>query len=490
MPRDGSNVRPLRPEAGISDEGFEALKQLVNHEAEQALLGALLINNAAYDRVCDKLSFEDFAHPLHGQIYAAIGSVIASGSVADTLTLHGFFAGGDVYLQSGGRSYLAQLAASAVTVINAPGYADAIADLARRRELVEISQELVNDAGVPMPDRLVSAVVEDIEQRLSEIAERNQTHQTARPMVAITRKVISDTEAVHAAGGAKFVNTGLLDLDHYLKGMAGGELIVLAGRPSMGKSALAGSIASNAADQGKRVGMFSLEMTGEELGQRWIAGRTGISTEKMRAGDLDMADWPRFRDAEAELGRLSIIVDDQARLSAASIRQRARRLQRRGGLDLVIIDHLQLIRQGGRQESRRTEIGDATSSLKAAAKELGVPVLLLSQISRKVEDRDDKRPMLSDLKESGDIEQDADVVLFLYREIYYLAKAEPRKNGRESKEGYASRLADWEADCAKVKDLAEIIVGKNRHGRTGFVKIHFDENRQRFSNLSKWEHPR
>jgi replicative DNA helicase len=253
----------------------------------------------------------------------------------------------------------------------------------------------------------------------------------------------------------------------------------------MGKSCLAGSVAMSAARRGKRVAMFSLEMTGAELAGRWIAGLTGITTDCQRHGKIEPGDWQRLVHAQEELRRLAIFVDDQPRLSVAQMRQRCRRMRRRAGLDLVIIDHLQLVRQGGKQESRRLEIGDASSMIKAIAKELGVPILVLSQLSRSPEQRDDKRPILSDLRESGDIEQDADVVMFLYRDEYYLQRAEPRRRASDTADGFASKQADWTDAMSAAKGIAEIIVAKNRHGRTGVAKAYFDGERQTFTDLAR-----
>lgn len=478
------NVTPLRqPSQGISDLAFEAYKALVNHEAEQSLLGAIMLDNRCYDAVSDFLGWEDFAHPLHGRIYAAGASLIAGGQPATAVTLASYFGDDELLKTNGGTGYLTSLAVSAVTLINSHYYGKTIFDLARRREVVGAAEAAIVDAASPNPDRYVDEVIEDIEQRLYQIAEAEQQH-TSQPIQAIAQTVIANTDKASQAGGAVVVHTGLLDLDGILKGMGAGDLIVLAGRPAMGKSALAGTIAANVGSAGKTAMMFSLEMTAAELGERWIAGHTGIPTEKLRHGNLDMTEWPVLRDAEGEIARLKIIVDDQPRLSVASMRQRARRQRRRSGLDLIIIDHLQLIRQGGWQESRRTEIGEVTSGLKALAKQLGLPVLLLSQINRKVEDRDDKRPTLADLKESGDIEADADVVLFLYRDEYYLEKQEPRRRGRESKEAFASRQADYADDVAKAAGKAELAIAKNRHGRTGKVFLRFAAARQRFENLA------
>lgn len=482
--RDNDNVRPLRGAVpGISDLAFEAQKSLVNHEAERGLLGAILIDNRAFDAVSDFLGFEDFAHPLHGRIFAAAASLISGGQPANAVTLNSFFADDELLKTGGGAGYLGDLMMAAVTVINAHWYGRTVVDLARRREVVEAAEKLIHDAAAPSPDRGVDEVIEQIEQRLYEIAEQGQQH-LVLPIEAIARQVVQHTEDAHNNGGARIVNTGLIDLDAVLKGMGGGDLVVLAGRPAMGKSALAGTIAANVGRASKIAMMFSLEMTAVQLGERWIAGQTGIPTEKLRHGDLDMTEWPKLHDAEGEIGRLRIIVDDQPRLSVAAMRQRARRQKRKGGLDLIIIDHLQLIRQGGWQESRRTEIGEVTSGLKGVAKQLDVPILLLSQISRKVEDRDDKRPTLADLKESGDIEADADVVLFLYRDHYYLEKSEPRRRGKETKEAFAARTADWHDELHQAAGKAEVRIAKNRHGRTDNVFLAFEGERQRFENLA------
>lgn len=484
MPRY-DNVTPLRGDrTPLSEFAFEAQKALVDHELEQSLLGTILRDNHCYDAVSDFLSYEDFGHPLHGRIYAAIASLIAGNQPATPISLNSYFGDEDLFTAVGGAaSYLARLAAGAVTLLNAYWYGKQIHDLAQRRAVVEAANAAIVDAGTPNPDRAVDEVIEQVEQRLYEIAEQGHQHRAPRPVSAVAHEVVAETERAHQAGGAFVVDTGLLDLDQMLRGMSGGDLVILAGRPSMGKSACAGSIAMNVARANKRPMIFTLEMTGPELGRRWIAGRTGIATERLRHGDLDGAEWQKLHEAEAEIAALPITIDDQARMSVAAMRQRARRQKRKGGLDLIVIDHLQLIRQGGRQESRRLEIGEVTSGLKAVAKELGVPVLLLSQLNRKVEDRDDKRPTLADLKESGDIEQDADVVMFLYREHYYLSKSEPRHRGNETNEAFTARQADWHEDLRQCEKVAEIGVAKNRHGRTGIVKVSFDAARQRFENL-------
>lgn len=493
---DDNRVIPLRPsQDGMSQTAFEGLQRLVNNEAEQALLGAILVNNRAYDAVCDVLAFDDFAHPLHGQIYAAIGSVISGGGTASPVTLHQYFAGDEAIARFGGGGYLAQLAASAVTIVNSPHYARLIRDLARRRRLVEAADAISRDAmACDDPEREIDAVLDDAEQSLWEISQNEGRAGTAQPLAIIADATLDQTEAAYkrSAGGqsgALVVNTGLADLDKIIAGLEGGDLVVLAGRPSMGKSACAGSVTINAATDGKRALVFSLEMTASQLAMRWFAARTEITTERQRHGKIDqLVDWPRLIEARDHLAKLPIHVDDQARLSVGQIRQRARRVRRRSGLDLIVVDHLQLIRQGGRHESRRTEIGDATGALKALAKELDVPILLLSQLSRALENREDKRPTLADLKESGDIEQDADIVIFLHRDHYYLERAEPKRRPRQTDESFTGDIADWKDRCGKAEGVASLIVAKNRMGRTGVATVAFEAERQRFSNLARsWE---
>jgi replicative DNA helicase len=455
---------------------------LHNTEVEQALLGALLVNNAAYEHVVDIVGPGDFSHGIHGRIFEFIGERVGRGEKADPALLRKAF---DNDPELGSGKYLMRLLQGAVSVLNSPSYAKQIADLARRREIVLAAQDTIADAAdFSDPRRSADDVVDGAEQRLYEIAHATAKN-GAEAVGAISSGAVADIEAAYKAGGATVVDTGLSDLDHIIAGMGAGELIVLGGRPGMGKSAAASTIAFNAAHVGKQSLFFSLEMTKGELTQRWLAGLTGISTDRQRHGNLEAHEWPKLIEAQQILAGMSIAVDDQARLSVAQMRQRARRWKRRHGLDLVIVDHLQLIRQGGRVENRRLEIGDATSNLKAVAKELAIPVLLLSQLSRAVEHRDNKRPMLSDLRESGDIEQDADVAMFLFREEYYLERERLQRNARERQDAFEERLADHQAEIDKVRGLAEIDVAKNRHGRTGMARVAWSGERQRFDNLAK-----
>lgn len=462
----------------------DPMSRLVNTEAEQALLGAILIANRAYEHVVDIVSPQQFGFPVHGRIFSAIGSLISAGTSASPITLKHHFETDGSLQGIGGSAYLGRLAASAVTVLNCRGYAQTIADLARRRALIATAQDIIADAAIPDPERPADLVIDEAEERIFAIADGSNAHAPQRLGDALTT-TITRIENAYRVGGAITVDTGLSELDQIIAGMGAGDLCVLAARPAMGKSCAAGTIAFNAARRGKSVLMFSLEMSAEELAQRWIAGLTGIPTSDQRHGKIDQSLWPKLIEAQNVLSSLPIVIDDQPRLSVAQMRQRARRCRRRFGLDLIILDHLQLVRQGGKQESRRLEIGDASSMLKAIAKELAVPVLCLSQLSRAPEQRDDKRPILSDLRESGDIEQDSDVVMFLYREEYYIDRQEPKRRVGETHDAFTGRVAEWQDRRAAVRGLAEIAVSKNRHGRTGIARTYFDAERQRFENLER-----
>lgn len=459
----------------------DPIASLCNIEAEQGLLGAIFVNNKAYEHVVDVLAPEDFVNAAHGRIFSAIGKLIATGSPANPITVLPVVREDEAIPPT----YLTQLVASAVTVINAQHYAQQIADLSRRRDIIAAAQDTIADAVVVDPDRMADAVLDDAEERLYGIAERRAISTGPVALGTVVNETMQRIQDAYKAGGCVTTDTGLADLDRIISGMSPGDLVVVGGRPGMGKSVFAGSVAINTANAGKRVAIFSLEMSNAELTERWIAGMTGISTDRQRHGQIEADDWPNLIDAGKHLNTLGIMVDDQPRLSVPQIRQRARRLRRRRGLDLIIVDHLHLIRQGGKQENRRLEIGDASGMLKAVAKELKVPILLLAQLNRGVEQRDNKRPVLSDLRESGDIEQDADVVMFLYREEYYLTRMEPQRRPNQTAESYSKYLADWQDKCSAARNMAEVEVAKNRHGRTGMARVYFDGERQRFENLAR-----
>lgn len=486
---------------GLRAGDLDPILKLANTEAEQSLLGALLLNNAVFEHVVDIVGAGDFANGVHGRIYHAIGELASKGQLANPVTLLHHFANEEALARVGGGAYLARIAASGGIPANAPHYARTIADLARRRDLVSAAQDIILDATtLDDVNRTAADAIDAGEQRLYEIAE-SATQSVLESVGSIAAGVVRDAEAAYKAGGIRTVDTGIHDLDAPLSGLDAGSLILVGGRPSMGKTAFANTVAFNVARTpphkddppsaqrvpGKVVAFFSLEMTKAQLTQRWLAGLTGIETEDQRHGRVKPDDWTRLIKAQQYLNSLPIYVDDQARLSVPQMRQRARRLKRRvGRLDLIIVDHLQHVRQGGRVENRRLEIGDATGMLKAVAKELNCPVLLLSQLSRAVEQRDDKRPMLADLRESGDIEQDADVVMFLYREEYYLSRSPPRRKLGETREAFSARLIDHESQVDETRGLAEILIPKNRTGRAGVtVKVAWDAPRQRFTDLAR-----
>ncbi|WP_334128845.1 replicative DNA helicase [Sneathiella sp.] len=456
-----------------------------NIEAEQELLGAILINNDAAMKVSGFLLPEHFYEPVHQRIYASATLLIERGEIADPVTLKSYFERDDALTDIGGAQYLARLAASATTIINAENYGRLIYDLAMRRELIRLGEEIVNTAYDAELDETSQKQIENAEQKLFSLAE-NGVHEGALMPIrfAVDEALKSIEEAFQRDGNLVGVTTGLKDLDGKLGGLHRSDLLILAGRPSMGKTSLATNIAYNAAKayhasggkEGAVVGFFSLEMSAEQLVGRILAEATEISSEKLRRGDLSDDEFAtRLVPQSAILSELPLYIDDTPALSIAALRTRARRLKRSSGLGLIVVDYLQLMRGSGRrQDNRVQEISEVTQGLKAVAKELDIPVIALSQLSRQVENRDDKRPQLSDLRESGSIEQDADVVMFVYREGYYEERKEPAEGTPEH--------ADWQERMSRLHNLAEVIIGKQRHGPIGIVKLHFKPEFTRFGN--------
>ncbi|BBF93921.1 replicative DNA helicase [Blastochloris tepida] len=469
-----------------------------NVEVEQALLGAVLVNNEAFYRVSDFLEPKHFFEPLHQSIFEVCAQLIRAGKVATPVTVKTFLpADADI----GGLTvaqYLSRLAAEATTVINAADYGRVIYDLATRRELIRIGEDMVNiayDAPVDMPP---NDQIEDAERRLYELAE------TGRYDGGFLRFSDALKEAIDMAGRAyqrdghlSGLASGLDDLDSLMGGLQPSDLVILAGRPGMGKTALATNIAYNVAANyhgrprpdgsietvaGGIVGFFSLEMSAEQLATRVLAEQSAIPSSKIRRGDISDADFGKLAAAAQVMQAIPLYIDDTGGISIAQLTARARRLKRQRGLDLMIVDYLQLLSGSSKRasEGRVQEVTEITTGLKALAKELAVPIVALSQLSRQVENREDKRPQLSDLRESGSIEQDADVVLFVFREEYYLKGKEPRQGTEE--------WFKWEQDLAAVKGTAEVIIGKQRHGPTGTVKLHFESEYTRFSTLARTDH--
>lgn len=484
-------IRVPLEEASSETPGYRSPPH--NLEAEQALLGALLVNNEAASLVGGFLAPDHFFLPVHGRIYAAVLTMIERGQIANPVTLKHFFERDEALEEAGGGQYLARLAGSAVTVINAENYGRTIQDLALRRALVGIGEVVVNDAYDGPLDQPATEQIEGAEHKLYELAEEGRVdpggQQFSQPLAGAVEMIGRAFKRDTPLTGAP---TGFNDMDRQLGGLHPSDLVILAGRPGMGKTALATNIALNAATRfreegdgpegrrtvdGARVAFFSLEMSAEQLATRILAERTEIASDRLRRGEVRDVDFRRIVQASREMEALPLFIDDSPALTVAGLRARARRLKRRHGISLIVVDYLQLMRPttSMRLNNRVQEVSEITQGLKALAKDLDLPVLALSQLSRAVEQRDDKRPQLADLRESGSIEQDADVVMFIFREQYYLARKEPE-------EGTADH-AEWQEKMAKVHNKAEIIIAKQRHGPTGKIDLYFNDLLTKFDNL-------
>ncbi|HML14103.1 MAG TPA: replicative DNA helicase [Xanthobacteraceae bacterium] len=465
-----------------------------NIEAEQALLGAILVNNEAFYRVSDFLEPRHFFEPVHQNLYEIAGSLIRVGKIANPVTLKTFLPADVDIAGLTVSQYLARLAAEATTVINAEDYGRTIYDLSIRRSLIVIGEAMVNVAFDAPVESAPRDQIEDAERRLYELAETGKYDGGfQRFAAALTTAVDMAARAYQRDGRLSGLATGLQDLDRMMGGLQHSDLVILAGRPGMGKTSLATNIAYNIARawrgdvrpdghidtvNGGIVGFFSLEMSAEQLATRIISEQTEIPSYRIRRGEIDPGDFDRIAAVAREMESIPLYIDETGGLAIAQLAARARRLKRQRGLDLLVIDYLQLLQGSTRRaiEGRVHEVTEITTGLKALAKELNVPILALSQLSRQVESRDDKRPQLADLRESGSIEQDADVVLFVFREEYYLKNKEPRAGTDEH--------FKWQTDMEAVHGKAELIIGKQRHGPTGTVQLQFKADVTRFSDLA------
>jgi replicative DNA helicase len=465
-----------------------------NLEAEQALLGAILVNNDAFYRVSDFLKPVHFNEALHRRIYEVAGDIIRMGKIANPVTIKTFLPADDKVGEMSVSQYLAALAGSAVTIINAEDYGRAIYDLALRRSLITIGEDMVNiayDAPLDMPPQ---AQIEDTERRLFELAETGRYDGGFQSFSdAIAQAIDMAGAAFERDGHLSGISTGILSLDAKMGGLQRSDLIVLAGRPGMGKTSLATNIAYNIAAayepeeqpdgsfkarNGGVVGFYSLEMSAEQLATRIISEQSEVSSSKIRRGDITEADFDKLVACSTHMQKVPLFIDQTGGISIAQLSARARRLKRQRGLDCLVVDYIQLMTGAGKSgENRVQEITQITTGLKALGKELGVPIIALSQLSRQVESRDDKRPQLSDLRESGSIEQDADVVLFVFREEYYVKNLEPRDPDDP-------KYTEWEQQMDKVKGTADVIIAKQRHGPTGTVKLAFQSEFTRFTDLA------
>ncbi len=472
--------------------GTQALPQ--NIEAEAALLGALMIDNRLVEDVQLKLKTDHFFEPLHGRIYEAVLRLTDKNMVANPVTLRPLFEADEGMKQVGGPAYLAQLTGSGAAVIGARDFAQQIYDLALLRALIGVGRDLVEGALDTSEEVAPLAQIERAETELYKVAEEGGAEGKAKSFGEATKEALQMAEkALNSGGHLSGFTTGLDSLNAKIGGLHKSDLIIVAGRPGMGKSALGTNIGFAAAQRflrdqedgiepvksaGAPVALFSLEMSADQLATRILAEQSGISSENLRMGKISQQEFRELARAAAELQSLPLYIDDTPGLTIAALRTRARRLKRQKGIGLVVIDYLQLLQGTGRNsnDNRVQEISEISRGLKQLAKELDVPVIGLSQLSRAVEQREDKRPQLSDLRESGSIEQDADIVLFIYREDYYLAAKQPGDDHPDA--------AAWKEEMERAWGRAEVIVAKQRHGSTGKIRLKFDSRITKFSDAA------
>jgi len=482
-------------EAAAATEPMQFREPPHNIEAEQALLGAILINNEAMDRVSAFLEPIHFFDPLHGQIYETAGKMIQAGKQATPITLKTFFDSAEpIDATLTVPQYLGRLAANATTIINAEDYGRTIYDLAVRRQLISLGEDMVNSAYDAPIDFPPESQIQEAETRLYDLAERGKYGQGFLSFgQALTHAIDMANAAYERDGHLSGLATGLADLDSKMGGLQPSDLIILAGRPSMGKTALATNIAYNIAKayraerqpdgtekavDGAIVGFFSLEMSAEQLATRILSEQAEIASERIRRGMINEDEFRKLVQVSQEMSRIPLYIDQTGGISIAQLAARARKLKRQKGLGLLVVDYLQLLSGSSKRgDNRVQEITEITTGLKALAKELAVPILALSQLSRQVEAREDKRPQLSDLRESGSIEQDADVVMFVFREEYYVERQKPREGTPE--------FNDWQTQMMAVSGKAEVIIGKQRHGPVGTVQLAFESQFTRFGNLAR-----
>jgi len=489
-----NEIASMHPESTAEEVG--GLPHSV--EAEQQLLGAILTNNDVYDRIASIIGPQHFHDPVHARIYEVAAARIARNQLASPVTLKAFMEDDAGLKELGGPAYLARLAGNAISAFAVRDYAQMIYDLAIRRELIGLGRDISDKAGrVNVASEPREQIVE-AEQALYKLSEQGRSESGFQSFLkAVTDAVNVANAAYQRDGGLAGVSTGLLDMDKKLGGLHRSDLLILAGRPSMGKTSLATNIAYNIAKAYKRgalpdggegaidggvVGFYSLEMSAEQLAARILSEAAEVPSEQIRRGDMTEAEFRRFVEAAKALEACPLYIDDTPALPISQLAARARRLKRTHGLDVLIVDYLQLVRPATAKDSRVNEVSEITQGLKAIAKELDIPVIALSQLSRQVESREDKRPQLSDLRESGSIEQDADVVMFVFREEYYAEREKPSDERLEE-------IAAWQERMERLHGKAEVIIGKQRHGPSGSVELSFEGRFTRFGNLVQaWQH--
>jgi len=468
-------------------------------EAEQQLLGAILTNNDLFERVAPIVEAEHFYDPVHARIFETASARIAKNNLASPVTLKAFLEDDAGLAELGGPAYLVRLAGAAISSFAVRDYAEMIYDMAIRRELIMVGNEIAAKAARVDVDSEPKEQIIEAEQKLYALAEQGKTEQGFQSfLTAVTVAVKVANAAYQREGGLAGVSTGLVDMDKKLGGLHRSDLLILAGRPSMGKTSLATNMAFNIARAYKKgltssgeegavdggvVGFFSLEMSAEQLATRILSEVAEIPSNQIRRGDFTENEFRRIVHAAKELEAAPLFIDDTPALPISQLAARARRLKRTHGLDVLFIDYLQLVRGTGRSENRVNEISEITMGLKAIAKELDIPVIALSQLSRQVENREDKRPQLSDLRESGSIEQDADVVMFVFREEYYKEREKPGDHELD-------KMGIWQEEMERLHGKAEVVIGKQRHGPIGTVELSFEGQFTRFGNLVKpWQQP-
>ena len=461
-------------------------KQPSNLEAEQALLGSILVNNDIIDEISTLVTSNIFYDPAHVKIFEVIESLNNKGMIANPITLKNFFEKDNMLTEVGGTEYLVKLTRFSGSVKQAVDYAKIIHEMYLRRELVQISDKLSADTlNANSQEQNAENIIESTEKSLFDLAERGSFSQSFLKFnQALDQTIEMATLAMKSDQGIVGVPTGLTDLDEKLGGLHKSDLVILAGRPSMGKTALATNIAYNAAhhilkrQEKSSVAFFSLEMSSEQLSTRILSEQARIKSDDVRRGKVTEEEINRYIETSRNIYNLPLYIDETPAITIATLSNRARRIKRLFGLNLIVVDYIQLMRSSSnKHDGRVQEISEITQGLKALAKELSVPVLALSQLSRAVEQRDDKQPQLADLRESGSIEQDADVVMFVYREAYYLERKQPKLGSIEH--------AEWQSKMNDVNGLADIILGKQRHGPTGTVKVEFEGIYTKFKDLTR-----
>ncbi|WP_440919851.1 replicative DNA helicase [Candidatus Pelagibacter sp.] len=459
----------------------DKFKELPNNiEAEQAVIGSILVSNDIFDEVNTIISSINFYDPMHQKIFEAIESLIYKGMLANPITLKNYFE--DEKDDINVPEYLVKVTKFSTSVRQAVEYSKIIYDMFVRRELIKISEETIDSAKLNDLDTSGQTIIENSERQLFDLAEKGSFNSSLVKFDDAMKQTIEMASAAYKnEEGIVGVPTGLRDLDDKLGGLHQSDLIIIAGRPSMGKTSLATNIAFNAAqklqDSGKKssIAFFSLEMSSEQLSTRIISEQARISSNDIRRGRISDDQFDKFLETSKNIAELPLYIDETPAISIAALSNRARRIKRLFGLDMIVVDYIQLMRGTTyNKDGRVQEISQITQGLKAIAKELGVPVVALSQLSRQVEQRDDHKPQLADLRESGSIEQDADVVMFVYREGYYLSRKEPREATVEH--------AEWQAKMNEVAHLAQIIIGKQRHGPIGNVTLEFEERFTKFKD--------